>query len=65
VSAIDWISVGVALWLVGAVHLAVLLGRVIRGRDEQVPADAVPAGPEAAGGRRSLALDQHARRWRH
>jgi len=47
-SVSTWILVGGALWLVGATPVALLLGRVIRARDEQVPRDAVPARPEPA-----------------
>jgi hypothetical protein len=32
-----WIGVGVALWFVVAVVLAVWVGRVVRARDRQVP----------------------------
>jgi hypothetical protein len=32
-----WICVGAAVWLVVAATLSLLLGRVIRKRDEQVP----------------------------
>ena len=42
-SVSTWILVGGSLWLVGATPVALLLGRVIRARDEQVPRDAVPA----------------------
>jgi hypothetical protein len=37
VTTIVWILVGAALWLVIAVLVALLLGRVVRRRDEQVP----------------------------
>jgi hypothetical protein len=47
-SVSTWILVGGALWLVGATPVALLLGRVIRARDEQVPRDAVPARSESA-----------------
>lgn len=53
VSAIAWIGVGAALWVVVAVPLALLVGRVIRGRDEQVPAVAVPTSS------RSTTLDRN------
>jgi uncharacterized membrane protein YecN with MAPEG domain len=47
-SVSTWILVGGALWLVGATPVALLLGRVIHARDEQVPTDAVPVRPEPA-----------------
>jgi hypothetical protein len=47
-SVSTWIMVGGALWLVGATPVALLLGRVIRARDEQVPRDPVPARSESA-----------------
>jgi hypothetical protein len=37
VSAMVWICVGAAVWLVVAVMLSLLLGGVIRKRDEQAP----------------------------
>jgi hypothetical protein len=37
VTAMAWICVGAAVWLIVAVTLSLLLGRVIRRRDEQVP----------------------------
>ena len=36
-TAMAWICVGAAVWLIVAVTLSLLLGRVIRRRDEQVP----------------------------
>jgi hypothetical protein len=47
VTTIAWILVGIALWLVIAVPVALLLGRVVRRRDEQVPPVAVPMWSES------------------
>jgi hypothetical protein len=44
-SVAAWILVGAAIWLVAGVPLALLLGRVVRGRDEQVPTVAAPRSP--------------------
>jgi hypothetical protein len=35
--AADYVWVGAALWLAIAVSLSLLVGRIIRGRDAQVP----------------------------
>jgi hypothetical protein len=32
-----WIAIGVLAWLLVAVYAGLLLGRMIRGRDRQVP----------------------------
>jgi hypothetical protein len=47
-SAVAWIVVGAALWLAAGVPLALLLGRVVRERDAQVPTVAVSPRPESA-----------------
>jgi len=47
-SAVAWIVVGAALWLAAGVPLALLLGRVVRERDVQVPTVAVSPRPESA-----------------
>lgn len=39
-SVAGWIAVGVVAWVVVAFVVAVLIGRVIRLRDRQVPGDA-------------------------
>jgi hypothetical protein len=44
-----WIVVGVTAWLAVAAIVGVLIGRMIRQRDRQVPDD---AAPEVAPGRR-------------
>jgi hypothetical protein len=48
VSAVAWIVVGAALWLVAAVWLALLFGRVVRERDRQVPTVAASPRSESA-----------------
>jgi hypothetical protein len=40
ISAFAWIAIGVAAWLAVAALVGVLIGRMIRGRDRQVPKDA-------------------------
>ena len=44
---VGWIIVALTVWASVAVFLAVLLGRVVRHRDQQVPTDMVepPAPP--------------------
>ena len=42
-SAAGWIVLGAALWLVAGMSVALLLGRVVRGRDEQVPTIDLPS----------------------
>jgi hypothetical protein len=41
VSVIAWVWVGAALWPVVAVLVALVVGRVVRSRDEQVPRPSV------------------------
>ncbi len=40
ISTLAWVIIGVTAWLVVASLVGVLIGRVIRVRDHQVPADA-------------------------
>jgi hypothetical protein len=47
ISTLGWIVVGVTAWLVVAVVVALLIGRVIRARDEQVPRDDLPPPADA------------------
>ena len=47
-SAVAWIVVGAALWLAAGVPLALLLGRVVRNRDAQVPTVAASPRSESA-----------------
>jgi hypothetical protein len=52
ISAVGWIVIGVAAWLVVALIVGVLIGRMIRRRDAQVPrseTSAAPGGSEAGG----------------
>ena len=53
-SAVAWIVVGGALWLAAGVPLALLIGRVVRERDVQVPTVAVSPRPESVSGCQSL-----------
>ncbi|MGD9987445.1 hypothetical protein [Pseudonocardia sp.] len=47
VPVIGWILVGVAAWIVVAVIVVILLGRMIRARDAQVPrSPAEPVTPQ-------------------
>jgi hypothetical protein len=39
ISAFSWITVGVTVWLVIAALVGLLIGRMIRGRDRQIPQD--------------------------
>ncbi|MBN9109096.1 MAG: hypothetical protein J0I34_09955 [Pseudonocardia sp.] len=43
VPVIGWVLIGVAAWIVVSVVVVLLLGRMIRARDAQVPRG--PAGP--------------------
>jgi hypothetical protein len=71
ISVFAWIAIGVAAWLVVAALTGVLIGRVIRGRDRQVPKDApgvreprIPTqgtAPEPAGPPAPRDPDQHRR----
>jgi hypothetical protein len=36
-STFAWIAIGVSAWLLVAVYAGLLVGRMIRGRDRQVP----------------------------
>jgi hypothetical protein len=50
ISTLEWVLVGAAAWLAVALFLGVLIGRMIRHRDEQVPsADDRLAGPGEPG----------------
>lgn len=42
-SVAGWIAVGVVAWVVIALLVAVLVGRMVRLRDRQVPADPMPS----------------------
>ena len=48
ISTFAWIAIGVAAWLVVAVLVGLLIGRMIRGRDRQVPGDAAARRQRAA-----------------
>jgi hypothetical protein len=55
-SAIMWVSAGVALWSSAAVLVSIVVGRVVRVRDSQVPVahpqdGPVDREPVTAGGR--------------
>jgi hypothetical protein len=54
ISTVMWIVVGVAAWMVVAAIVGVLIGRMIRQRDRQVPdgpaCDAAPVRPTGADG---------------
>jgi hypothetical protein len=41
-SVAGWIALGVVAWVVIALLVAVLVGRMVRLRDRQVPADPAP-----------------------
>ena len=43
ISTIGWIAIGVAAWLVVALVVGVLIGRMIRRRDAQVPRGVEPS----------------------
>ncbi|WP_219417919.1 hypothetical protein [Pseudonocardia nigra] len=45
ISTLGWIAVGVAAWLAAATVVAVLIGRAVRLRDEQVPPEHPVAPP--------------------
>ena len=47
ISTFAWIAIGVAAWLVVAVLAGLLIGRMIRGRDRQVPGDSAAGGGSA------------------
>jgi hypothetical protein len=42
ISTFAWIAIGVAAWLAVAVLVGVLIGRMIRGRDRQIPVNPPP-----------------------
>lgn len=45
ISALGWVLIGVAAWLVIAVAVGVTIGRMIRLRDRQVGEEAAPPPP--------------------
>lgn len=45
ISTVGWIALGIAAWLVVALAMGVLIGRMIRRRDRQVPHRAEPSAP--------------------
>lgn len=42
ISTVGWIAIGVAAWLVVALIVGVLIGRMIRRRDSQIPGGSTP-----------------------
>jgi hypothetical protein len=50
ISTLGWIVIGVVAWMVVAAVVGVLIGRMIRQRDRQVPEDSgTPAAPDVPG----------------